>query len=199
MFSGIVEAIGSIVSIDAHNDCITFCISPSIHFNDVKVGDSISVNGVCLTVTQLLAHNFTVTAVPETLRVTNLGVLKVATSINLERSLAVGARIGGHTVQGHVDFSGEILDLQHDGKAALLAKISNPSVYAKYIVNKGYITLDGMSITVIQATPEWFTVTFIPHTQQVSVVKQYSIGTKINVEVDILGKYVEKLLGAYTK
>lgn len=198
MFSGIVEAIGSIIREVSLNGCKHFTISHSSDFSDLNIGDSIAVNGTCLTVTQFTPHTFDVTAVPETLRLTNLGLLKTGDMVNLERSLTVNSRIGGHQVQGHVEGTGQIMAMSKDNGDALLVKISLPASLAKYVIAKGYITLDGMSITVIESTPNWFTVTFIPHTQQVTIVKHYQLGDLINIEVDILGKYVEKLLGAYT-
>lgn len=197
MFSGIVETVGIINCLKAMHDCLNINITPQKKFIDLTVGDSISINGVCLTITKLLNDSFNVTAVPETIRVTNLEKFCLGSKVNLERSLKADSRIGGHYVQGHVDFKGEILDLKPDGEDALIAKISNPIDYAKYIVNKGYIALDGMSITVIESQPEWFTVTFIPHTQQITIVNQYRKGTHINVEVDIIGKFVEKIVGAH--
>lgn len=193
MFNGIVETTGSIETIIDNNDCKLITIKPNKFFGDVEVNDSIAVNGVCLTVIQKQINLFAVTMVPETLRVTNLKTLKVGSLVNLERSLANHARVSGHFVQGHVDGYGKILDIQKEGDA-LLVKISNPKSLAKYIVNKGYIALDGMSITVIRSEPEWFTVTLIPHTQQITIVNQYQVGTEINIEVDMLGKYIEKLL-----
>jgi riboflavin synthase len=198
MFSGIVETIGKILHMESSDGCIHFRISPLMKFDDLTVGDSISVNGVCLTVTNFTDTSFHVSAVPETLRLTNLGQLALHDSVNLERSLKLSQRIGGHYVQGHVDGMGQILDIKHDHGSALLVKISLPEKLSRYVVNKGYITLDGMSITIIQSAPDWFTVTFIPHTQEATITRHYSIGTMINIEVDILGKYVEKLIGAYT-
>jgi riboflavin synthase len=197
MFSGIVEAIGKINKIFPTGDCIDFTISADQQFDDLKIGDSIAINGVCLTITKLLANKcFNITAVPETLRVTNLGKLQENSPVNLERSIHAHSRLGGHYVQGHVDNIGEIIDIQKDGEEAILVKIKIPSILNKYIINKGYIGLDGMSITVIDATPEWFTVTFIPHTQQNTIVKNYQVGTLINIEVDMIAKYIEKLVGA---
>lgn len=194
MFSGIVETLGIIRLLNQTIDSISFQIEPQIKFDDLRIGDSVSINGVCLTVTEIFATTFAVTAVPETLRLTNLGELRLGAEVNLERSLLVGARNGGHNVQGHVDALGKIIDIEADGKDAITVKISVPERLGRYIVNKGYIGLDGMSITVIEANKDWFTVMFIPHTQQVTIVKHYQIGTNINVEVDIYGKYVEKLL-----
>lgn len=195
MFSGIVETLGIVNSIIQQHDCMLLRITPQMLFDDLIIGDSVSVNGVCLTVTALQENSFDVTVVPQTLRVTNLHKLVTGSKVNLERSLKVGARIGGHYVQGHVDSLGEIIALNSDGNDALIAKIQFPENLKKYVVNKGYITLDGMSITIIETMDSWLTVTFIPHTQQVTVVHQYEVGTKINIEVDILGKYVEKILG----
>ncbi|MEO8402110.1 MAG: riboflavin synthase [Gammaproteobacteria bacterium] len=197
MFNGIVESIGIVQAIHMQADCMHIVIMPQQRFSDLNIGDSIAVNGVCLTLTHISNENFSVTAVPETLRVTNLKHLTSGNKVNLERSLLANGRLGGHFVQGHVDQTGKILDLQTNGDA-LLVKISVSPTLSKYIVNKGYIALDGMSITVIEASSTWFTVTFIPHTQQVTVVHQYQIGSEINIEVDSLGKYIEKLIGAYS-
>lgn len=197
MFSGIVECIGYIKSIIMQDGCKHFSISPLLPFNDLNIGDSVSVNGVCLTVTGFTEQQFNVTAVPETLGLTNLDSLNTNDAVNLERSLKLDGRIGGHYVQGHVDGMGEILEISTDHSAALLVKISLPEKMANYVVNKGYITLDGMSITVIEANQNWFSVTFIPHTQEVTTTHQYKVGSKMNIEVDILGKYVEKTLSRH--
>jgi len=197
MFSGIVETTGILTQLDFSNDCLHVRIKPQLIFDDLHIGDSVAINGVCLTVTALQDESFDAAIVPETLRLTNLKNLTLHDRVNLERSLKANSRIGGHYVQGHVDAAAEILELKPDGKNALLAKISLPQTLAKYVVRKGYIGIDGMSITVIDAGANYFTVTFIPHTQQVSITHQYRQGSLVNLEVDILGKYVEKLLGAY--
>jgi riboflavin synthase len=198
MFSGIVETTGLITFLEVNNGCKHFSITPAYGFDDISIGDSISVNGVCLTVTHLDDASFNVTAVPETLRLTNLDDLSVNDPVNLERSLKVGQRISGHFVQGHIDNVGHITEVITDQKSeAWLVKINIPKNLAPYIVNKGYITIDGMSITVIQAKEDWLTVTFIPHTQAVTIVKHYEVGTRVNIEVDMLGKYLEKLYGVY--
>jgi riboflavin synthase len=196
MFSGIVTALGKIKQIINRAGCVDFIIDLTEHFPQLSVGESIAINGVCLTVTHFLEDTIQVTAVPETLRVTNLGQLVPGSRVNLERAITLNTRLGGHYVQGHVDGVGEILHLQTEGETALLVKIGIPAALAKYLVPKGYITLDGMSITVIDCGTTWFTVTFIPHTQQVTIVSQYYIGSKINLEVDILAKYTASLLGA---
>lgn len=198
MFSGIVETIGKVTELRVEDGCKHFVIAPTAPFSQLTLGESIAVNGVCLTVTKFTDTTFHVTAVPETLNLTNLNTLIVGSLVNLERSITLSTRLGGHYVQGHVDAMGEILDIQQADKQVLLVKIGIPEKLDKYIVNKGYITLDGMSITVIESAPTWFTVTFIPHTQEVTIIKEYTIGSMINIEVDMMGKYIEKLLGVRT-
>jgi riboflavin synthase len=199
MFSGIVETIGSIQRVEFIHDCLHVTLRPSIIFDDLNLGDSVAVNGVCLTVTAFDAQAFSVVIVPETLRLTNLDTLKESAIVNLERSMKVNARIGGHNVQGHVDTRAQITALTPDGDAALIATIQVTPQLAKYIVKKGYVAIDGMSITVMDVSKDFFTVTFIPHTQAVTIVNQYQVGTQVNIEVDIMGKYIEKLLGAYSE
>lgn len=196
MFNGIVEAIGTINKINNTNGSVDFSISNPDDFDDLFVGASVAVNGVCLTVTRFSQSELEVTAVPETLRVTNLSSLKQDDKVNLERAMKVDSRIGGHYVQGHVDTVGEILEIQQDS-TALLVKIGVTPKITKYLVKKGYVGLDGMSITIIDVDSDWFTVTFIPQTQAATISGHYQKGTKINIEVDILGKYVEKILGAH--
>jgi riboflavin synthase len=192
MFNGIVESIGTITHLTADENSIHFTIHAP--FYDLTIGESVAVNGVCLTVTEFAQDTFQVTCVAETLKVTNLSTLNTHDKVNLERSLKADGRISGHYVQGHVDCTGEIIDLTTDG-VAFNATIQIPSIFMKYIVNKGYIALDGMSITIIATKENTFTVTFIPHTRQVTIIPEYRMGTKINIEVDILSKYVEKQFG----
>jgi riboflavin synthase len=199
MFSGIVETIGVIQHFEIIRDCLHVTLRPNLCFDDLKIGDSVAVNGVCLTVTAFDARQFSVVIVPETLRLTNLAALTVGAAVNLERSLNFNARIGGHCVQGHVDTRAEIKALTADGEAALIATIQVAPTIAKYIVKKGYVAIDGMSITVMDVSINSFTVTFIPHTQAVTIVNLYRTGTQVNIEVDIMGKYIEKLLGAYSE
>lgn len=196
MFSGIVETLGTIRYLNKTNDTVVFHIEPHHPFNDVRIGDSIAVNGVCLTVTELMGNLFSVTAVPETLRLTNLKELEQESTLNLERALLVGGRNGGHNVQGHVDAIGSIVAIEQDGRDAWLVTIKVPTELSKYIVKKGYITIDGMSITVVDASPGQFSVTFIPHTREVTIVSQYQLGRIVNLEVDILGKYIEQIIAA---
>jgi riboflavin synthase len=195
MFSGIVESIGTIMHLENTGACLKISIKPQVHLDDSKIGDSLSVNGVCLTITECLGTEIKAIVVPETLRLTNLGKLSVGSLVNLERSIKNGGRNSGHYVQGHVDGMGEIIEIRPDGPKALLLKCTVPSHLSKYLVNKGYIAFDGMSLTIIEAKNDYFTLTLIPHTQQVTIAKQYKIGDFVNLEVDILGKYVEKIMG----
>lgn len=197
MFSGIVETLGTIMQRNEQEGCVNFTIKSHMEFTDLKIGDSVCVNGVCLTVTEFQDQLFSVTAVPETLRLTNISQLKTNDTVNLERSLTLSARIGGHYVQGHIDNTGQIDSIQTDNDSkAWLVRIKIPDELAYFIVKKGYITIDGMSITVIDVGNNWFTVSFIPHTQNVTIVQHYRAGQLVNIEVDILGKYVTKYLGA---
>jgi riboflavin synthase len=196
MFGGIVETVGIVSFIKISPSHIDISITPQIEFSDINIGDSIAVNGVCLTVTTFVNNTFTATIVPETMRLTNLGNLVVGSKVNLERALPVNGRVSGHYVQGHIDNCAEIIDIQQDGKEALLVKFAIPPRLAKYFVNKGYVAIDGMSITIIEAASTWFTVTFIPHTQAATIVHEYHVGGRVNLEVDILGKYVEKILSS---
>lgn len=199
MFNGIVSDEGRICALSMREGCKHFSISLPPSFHDLKLGESVAVNGVCLTVTAFAEESFSTQAVPETLRLTNLDHLQLGSFVNLERAIKVNERISGHYVQGHVDGVGEILEIAQDAQSeALLVKISVPNHLSQYLVNKGYIALDGMSITLIDCQPNHFTVTFIGYTQKHTIVKTYQPGQLINLEVDILGKYVEKLLRGYT-
>lgn len=197
MFSGIVETIGTVISIHDSEGCRTFVIKPALSFANLVIGESIAINGVCLTVTQFDESTFTITAVPETLRLTNLAHLNTGSKVNLERALLATARMGGHYVQGHIDCLGTILSIQED-HGAWLIEIQIPAHVSRYIVKKGYITVDGMSLTIVNCTDHSFTLTLIPHTHNVTIAQHYTASTTVNIEVDIMGKYVEKILGAST-
>jgi riboflavin synthase len=197
MFSGIVEAMGTIVSVTESLGCRTFFIEPSTAFSDLIIGESISINGVCLTVTHFSDSTFSVTAVPETLRLTNLVDLIVGSQVNLERALLASTRMGGHYVQGHVDTVGTITQIAID-QGANIIQIQISDTLTKYIVKKGYITVDGMSLTVVECDNHSFSFTLIPHTKSVTIANNYRVGTKVNIELDIMAKYVEKILGAHS-
>ena len=194
MFTGIVECVGNIKKVVSQKDCLHLTIAPKLVFDDLKSGDSVAINGVCLTVTAFSLDDFDVTVVPQTQLVTNLSELKQGDDVNLERAIKLHSRIGGHCVQGHVDAVGCIVSLKPEG-AAWLAVISLPAEIEKYVIKKGYITIDGMSITVIEVMKGFFSVTFIPHTQAMTVVNRYVEGCRVNIEVDMLAKYVERIFG----
>ena len=193
MFSGIVETIGRVKQLYFKNDCLNLCIYPHHILSDLKIGDSIAINGVCLTITALSDNNFYVTVVPETLRKTNLKNLSIKSRVNLERSIKITDRIHGHFVQGHIDSVGEIIEIIQDSIDAFLIKIKIPPSLQRYIVKKGYISLDGMSITIIESLEDWLSITLIPHTKEITIADGYRVGSLINIEVDILGKYIEKI------
>jgi riboflavin synthase len=195
MFSGIVEETGILEHITQRPGGTTLTIRAQHVLADTKIGDSIAVNGACLTVVRQHTTTFDVEMAPETLRKTSLGQLHRGEPVNLERSLAANGRIGGHVVQGHVDATGEVVDLRPDGEG-VMTTFRAPEALMKYIVPKGYIAVDGMSLTVVDTGPDWFTISFIPHTRAVTVASHYAPGRLVNLEVDILGKYVEKLLAS---
>ena len=190
MFTGIVEEIGKIFSSNEHHLSIT---GPLV-VSDAKEGDSISVNGTCLTITLITEKGFEVDVVPETLRRTNLGRLVVGDEVNLERSMPVNGRFGGHIVQGHVDGTAFIKNMKTEGPA-LNIEFETPSSILKYIVEKGFIAVDGASLTVVNCGNNSFTVTIIPHTKENTVFRNRKIVDQVNLEIDIFAKYAEKLLG----
>lgn len=196
MFTGIVNHTAIVQSIEQGDQLITLNIAPSPQWQDLELGESISVNGVCLTVTDFDAETFSVDVVPETLRCTTLGDLQLGTEVNLERALLPTTRMGGHFVQGHVDATTEILSISEEG-GAWMARFRLPESLVNYIVHKGFIAIDGMSLTVAACDDASFSITFIPHTQAVSIVKDYRAGRRVNIEVDLVAKYIEKHYGKY--
>ena len=188
MFTGIVEEIGSIKTIESDRLDIT----ASVVLDDLKPGDSVSVNGACLTVTNLHESYFSVNIVPETIRRTNLGQLCVDSGVNLERAIQAAGRFGGHIVQGHVDTTGRVISIEKDAEALLIA-ITTPDSYMKYIVEKGFITVDGTSLTVVNCEKSIFTVTIVPYTKENTIFGSIKVDDSVNLEVDILAKYVESL------
>lgn len=189
MFTGIVEEVGKVKSIG--NGVLR--IQADKVLEDVRLGDSIAVNGICLTVTDFGADSFQADVMPETIRRTSLGELKLGSPVNLERALTLSSRLGGHIVSGHIDGTGRIVSLKED-KNAILMKIEAEGSILRYIVEKGSVALDGISLTVAQVTSLDFTVSLIPHTRQVTNLSAKGEGSLINIENDVVGKYVEKLL-----
>ena len=189
MFTGIVEELGKILKISDSE----ISIQADIVLPDLNVKDSIAVNGVCLTVVEKNQDNFLVNVVPETLRRTNLKELSVDSPVNLERSVVYGGRIGGHLVQGHVDGTGEISAIIPDGDAKLIV-VNIDRELSKYIVEKGYICVDGASLTVVKCDKNSFAITLIPYTREHTVFGIKPVGAIVNIEVDMISKYVENIL-----
>ena len=188
MFTGIVEEVGIVrSSVQGGLTIAARTVMPTL-----QVGGSISVNGACLTVTVLKPDAFTVDVVPETRRRTNLGSLRPGDSVNLERPLRADGRMDGHIVQGHVDQTGTITEISADGEA-LLVRFDAPWQIMRYVVAKGFVAVDGVSLTVVHCDDNGFSVTVIPHTRDHTVFGSRTVGDAVNVEVDILAKYVERL------
>ncbi|MFM2310688.1 MAG: hypothetical protein RLY87_2810 [Chloroflexota bacterium] len=193
MFTGIVEEQGQILVAETDSDRDnTLTIQAQTALTGTIIGDSISVAGVCLTVTHLTDTTFTVGLSPETLRRTNLGVRKVGDFVNLERALTYGGRMGGHYVQGHVDGVAHISGIRAEGES-LFITITPSAELLKYIVMKGYIAVDGVSLTVAALDDTSFGIAMIAHTQTVVTMGSQAVGTPVNIEVDIMAKYVERL------
>lgn len=188
MFTGIVEEIGVV---EYYNDGVLE-INSSIVIGSLIRSDSISVNGVCLTVTNLNDKSFSVDVVPETLRKSNLSKLSKGSYVNLERSLSLDSRLGGHFVQGHIENIGVIDYIEKDKKAFMIG-IKAPTSIMKYIVEKGFIAIDGISLTVVECKNTDFSVTIVPYTWENTVMKHRNIKDIVNLETDILAKYVEKI------
>lgn len=193
MFTGIVEELGEIREIHREADSITLTIRATTVLDDVHHGDSIAVNGVCLTVVEFGDDFFTADLMQETLDRSSLGQVEVGSKVNLERATAVGQRLGGHIVQGHIDGTGEIIS-RTPGERWEVVRISLPEQLSKYVVEKGSIAVDGTSLTVSAVGEGFFEVSLIPTTLTDSVIGSTAVGTKVNLEVDVLAKYVEKML-----
>jgi riboflavin synthase len=198
VFTGIVEGIGVVRGAYRGNDAVRLRIEAGYDLAGTKVGDSIAVSGTCLTVTELTGGAFDAVITAETLARTTLGGLRQGDVVNLERPVAVGDRLSGHVVQGHIDGVGSVVRRDPQGEAWWLEIAAPPSV-ARYIVEKGSVSVDGVSLTVAQRTGNRFTVCLIPHTVSVTTLSQVEAGEAVNLEVDIFAKYVERLLGAYIR
>ena len=195
MFSGIVEEMGAIQALDKGLAGAKFSILACVILDDLHVGDSVSVSGACLTVTKIEAQSFSVDISTETLNRTILGKIPVGTPLNLERAMKLNARIGGHLVTGHVDGIGALRAREQDGNAIYLT-IEAPADIMRYCVAKGSITIDGISLTINAVMDRSFAVAIIPHTAQVTTMGLKQIGDVVNLESDLIGKYVERLLQA---
>ena len=193
MFTGIVEEMGQIRALDRSADRTQLSIAAQTVLGGVQLGDSIAVDGICLTVADIAPNGFTVGLSPETLQRTNLAERCVGDRVNLERSLQVGARMGGHYVQGHVDGVGHVVETRPDGDS-LRMWLAAPAALLPYIVEKGYISLDGASLTITERQDDRFGVALVAYTRQMIVLPTKPVGATVNIEVDVIAKYVESLL-----
>ncbi|MGW3664503.1 riboflavin synthase [Streptomyces sp. NPDC005141] len=195
MFTGIVEELGEVTAVEMLDDASRFRLRGPVVTQGAQHGDSIAVNGVCLTVVEHEGDEFTADVMAETLNRSSLGALTVGSRVNLERPMAVGERLGGHIVQGHVDGTGAVIERKPSDNWEIV-KISLPADLARYVVEKGSITVDGISLTVVDAGPDYFTVSLIPTTLDLTTLGHKQPGDPVNLEVDVIAKYVERLLGA---
>lgn len=194
MFTGLVEEIGRMKSVKKQGEAMVLTVAAKIVTEGVKLGDSISVNGVCLTVTSFDRQSFAVDVMPETYRRSGLQLLEPGEPVNLERAMQAGARFGGHIVQGHVDGTGRIVSRRADANAIVFqVRLDDPS-QMRHIIAKGSVTIDGISLTVVDTTADSFTVSIIPHTLAETALQYRQSGSIVNIETDIIGKYVDHLL-----
>ena len=195
MFTGLVEEVGKVVSLKKSPEGALLTVETSL--GDIKIGDSVAVNGACLTVVDIDQQRVSFELSPETLKRTNLGLLKTGDFVNLERALRVGDRLGGHIVQGHVDFTARIISFKNLGKHRELV-IEIPTGWEKYFVEKGSVALDGISLTVNTVQGNKISINIIPHTYEHTNLKYKKVGDLLNVETDIVGKYVINYLERFS-
>lgn len=188
MFTGIIEEIGKVISAQVGS----FVFAASDVLSGMKHGDSIAVNGVCLTITDFKANSFSVDIMPETLKQTNLGLLRAGDRVNLERPVALGGQLGGHLVQGHVDDTGKVASVMWDG-GTMLIRFEVPPEVMRFTVPKGFIAVDGVSLTIADKDTSSFWVSVVDYTQKHTTLGSKQVGDLVNLEADIIAKYVEQL------
>lgn len=191
MFTGIIEEIGTISHIKGNDQATTLTIEAKNILSDVKLGDSIAVNGVCLTVTTFNSHSFTVDVMPETMKATSLRMIKIGSHVNLERAMAANGRFGGHFVSGHVDGIGQIIKKTRK-ENAVYYEIAAHEELIDFMVYKGSVAVDGTSLTIFGLTENSFTLSLIPHTMTESILGEKDVGDIVNIECDMIGKYIKK-------
>lgn len=194
MFTGIIEEIGTVISVTKNSQQAKITVKADKIFSDLKLGDSVAVNGVCLTASAISGDTFTADVMNETFSRTSLSKLKPKSHVNLERAMSAEGRFGGHIVAGHVDGTGIITAVEKDDNAVWYT-ISASQNIIKYIIEKGSVAIDGISLTVAKLTDSSFSVSIIPHTARETILSEKNVGDEVNLENDIVGKYVERLLG----
>jgi len=194
MFTGIVQETGKVVSVAAGR----LVIAAGAVMRGLEPGGSIAINGICLTATEIKGSSFSVDVMPETLRRTNLGRLRPGDPVNLERPLGLGGEIGGHLVQGHIDGTGRVASIVREGEA-LLIDFTAPAEVLRYIVDKGFIAVDGTSLTVVEKGMESFRVSIVGYTREHTILADKKVGDEVNLEADIIGKYVAEFLKPQNK
>jgi riboflavin synthase len=197
MFTGIVEELGTVTAVEDQGDAIRLTIASEVTLSDAGLGDSIAVNGCCLTVAERTDTTWTADVMAETLAKTSIGSLAAGDRVNLERAVTAEKRLGGHVVQGHVDAVGEVV-ARTPSEHWEIVEIKMPDELGRYLVDKGSITVDGTSLTVVEAGDHTFTVSLIPETLARTTLGFRAVGDQVNLEVDVIAKHVEKLVRAYT-
>ena len=193
MFTGIIEEMGTVTRVVQGAKSSRVTISATVIFSDLKLGDSVATNGVCLTVSEMTSSTFTADVMHETLKYTSLKGLASGNRVNLERAMPANGRFGGHIVSGHIDGMGTVADITKDDNAVIYKIAAEPDI-VKYVVKKGSIAIDGISLTVTAVDDTSFSVSIIPHTLQETILADRKLGVPVNLEVDMLAKYIEKLL-----
>ena len=194
MFTGIIKAKGTVRQLEKRGgDVRLSVVSPDLDWSGFDVGESIAVNGVCLTAVAIGAEGFDADVSVETLDVTGLGALAVGSAVNLEPALRVGESLGGHLVSGHVDCIGRVIEMTNDARSVRLG-IEIPQPFARYIAKKGSVTVDGVSLTINEVSGNRFSLNIIPHTASETTIGDYAVGTAVNIEVDQVARYLERLL-----
>jgi len=194
MFTGIIQSVGEVRRLDPRGGDVRLCIATGkLPIADVVLGDSIAVNGVCLTAVELTCDTFAADCSTETLALTTLGGLKTGSPVNLEKALTLSTPLGGHLVSGHVDGVGKVLEMAEDARSRRF-RIEAPAALARYIAHKGSICVDGVSLTVNAVNGALFELNIVPHTLEETTIRHYQPGTRVNLEVDLVARYLERLL-----
>ena len=194
MFTGIIAAIGKIDAVQPKGGDLSLKVATQkLNLSDVALGDSIAINGVCLTVVHINSSDLTFDVSRESIDRTSLGNVKAGSEVNLEKALAVGERLGGHFVSGHVDGLGSVLSMKESARSVQF-RFEIPVELGRYVAEKGSVCIDGVSLTVNEVGKDWFEVNIIPHTMQETIMSTYAVGTEVNLEVDLIARYLERLL-----